>query len=138
MKLSVGLFTIVLATATVVLAQEKKAEKTPKAAPQKISAEEAAKHYQETMTVTGKVAQVSIREKLVYINLDKKHPETPFTGVIFARATNQFGNLKELEGKSVEITGKVDDFHDKPQIVLNSTNQLKVVGGLAGETHDKH
>ena len=83
------------------------------------------------MTVTGKVAQVSIREKLVYINLDKKHPETPFTGVIFARATNQFGNLKDLEGKAVEITGKVDDFHDKPQIVINSTNQLKVVGASA-------
>lgn len=122
---------IVLLAASALLAtaaaQEKKPEETGKPAPQKISTAEADQHYQQTMIVTGKVAQVSIREKLVYLNLDKKYPDTPFTGVIFARATNQFGDLKSLEGKPVEISGKIEEYHDKPQIVLNSTNQLKVI-----------
>jgi DNA/RNA endonuclease YhcR with UshA esterase domain len=94
----------------------------------KIGTAEAAKHYQETCIVTGKVAQVTIREKLVYLNLDKPYPGTPFTGVIFARATNQFGDLSKLKGKDVEIRGRVEDYKGKVQIVLNSTNQLKVVG----------
>ncbi len=110
-----------------VQAQDKKPEATPEKSTQKISADDAAKHYQETMTVTGKVVQVSILQKLVFLNIDKKYPDSPFTGVIFARATNDFGNLKALEGAQVELSGKIEAFHDKPQIVLNSTNQLKVV-----------
>ena len=93
----------------------------------KIGTTQAAKHYQETCIVTGKVAQVTIREKLVYVNLDKPFPDTPFTGVIFARATNQFGDLSKLKGKDVEIKGRVEDYKGKVQIVLNTTNQLKVV-----------
>jgi len=93
----------------------------------KIGTAEADKHYQETCIVTGKVAQVTIREKLVYLNLDKKFPDTPLTCVIFARATNQFGDLKKLEGKQVEVQGKIDEYKEKLQIILNSTNQLKVV-----------
>ena len=102
--------------------------KTPSAGgARKIGAAEAGKHYQETCIVTGKVAQVTIRERLVYLNLDKPYPATPFTGVIFARATNQFGDLSKLKGRHVEIKGRVEDYNGKVQIVLNSTNQLKVV-----------
>jgi len=109
------------------LAQDAKSEAPSTAPPKRISAAEAEKHYQETVIVTGKVAQVSIRPKLVYINLDKKYPESPMYCVIFARATNQFGDLKKLEGKQVEITGKIEEYQDKAQIILNSTNQLKVI-----------
>jgi DNA/RNA endonuclease YhcR with UshA esterase domain len=103
------------------------AEDAKSDSPKKIGTAEAEKHYQETCIVTGKVAQVTIREKLVYLNLDKPFPETPFVGVIFARATNQFGDLSKLKGKDVEIKGKVEDYKGKVQIVLTSTNQLKVV-----------
>jgi DNA/RNA endonuclease YhcR with UshA esterase domain len=95
--------------------------------PKKIPATEADKHYEETITVTGKLAQVTIREKLVYVNLDKKHPDTPLTCVMFARATNRFGDLKQLEGKRVEVRGRIEEYKEKPQIILNSRNQLKVV-----------
>jgi DNA/RNA endonuclease YhcR with UshA esterase domain len=95
--------------------------------PKRISTAEAQSHYQETCIVTGKVAQVTIREKLVYLNLDKKFPETPLAGIIFAKNTNQFGDLKKLEGKQVEVKGKIDEFKDKLQIVLTSTNQLTVI-----------
>jgi DNA/RNA endonuclease YhcR with UshA esterase domain len=108
-------------------AQDAKSEAPSTSPPKRISAAEAEKHYQETVIVTGKVAQVSIRPKLVYINLDKKYPETPMYCVIFARATNQFGDLKKLEGKQVEIKGKIEEYQDKAQIILNSTNQLKVI-----------
>ena len=103
------------------------ADPTNGVAPKKISAREADKHFDETLTVTGKVAQVTIREKVVFLNLDQPHPNSPFTGVIFAANTNQFGDLTKLKDKSVEITGKIKNYNDAPEIVLDSTNQLKVV-----------
>lgn len=135
--------TLIVVAVSIVLtlaaqAQDKKGDAAPTKPLQKVSAEEAAKHYQETMIVTGKVAHVSIREKLVYINLEKNYPDSPFTCVIFARATNDFGNVKALEGKQVEVSGKIEDYHDKPQIVLNSTNQLKVVGQTGAPAVEKH
>ena len=117
------------------LAQDTKTAAPRTDAPKKISAAEAEKHYQETVIVTGKVAQVSIRQKLVYVNLDKRFPESPISCVIFAKDTNQFGDLKKLEGKQVEIKGKVEEYKDKAQIILNSTNQLKVIE-KAGEPAD--
>ena len=109
------------------LAQDTNAPAAAPSEPKRIAATEADKHFQETCIVTGKVAQVSIREKLVYLNLDKKFPDSPLTCVIFARATNQFGDLKGLEGKQVEVKGRIEDYREKLQIVLNNSNQLKVV-----------
>jgi DNA/RNA endonuclease YhcR with UshA esterase domain len=108
-------------------AQDTKTGAPQTSPPKRISAAEAEKHFQESVIVTGKVAQVTIRPNLVYVNLDKKYPETPLNCVVFARATNQFGDLKKLEGKQVEIQGKIEEYRDKAQIILNSSNQLKVV-----------
>jgi DNA/RNA endonuclease YhcR with UshA esterase domain len=126
MKALIAIAIVLGLTSSRVNAQEAKAD-AGTATPKKISAAEAEKHYQETVIVTGKVAQVTIRPALVYLNLDKKYPETPMYCVVFARATNQFGDLKKLEGKQVEIKGRIEEFRDKAQIILNSTNQLKVI-----------
>ena len=95
--------------------------------PLRLGALEAQNHYDETAIVTGKVAQVTIRPKVVFLNLDQPHPDSPFTGVIFSQNTNGFGDLKSLEGKSVEISGNIKNFKDSPEIVIASTNQLKVI-----------
>jgi exonuclease VII large subunit len=123
--------------ALVALAQDTKPAAPGPNIPKRISAADAEKHYQETVIVTGRVAQVTIRPKLVYVNLDKKYPETPMYCVIFARATNQFGNLKRLEGKDVEIRGKIEEYQDKAQIIINSTNQLKVIESAGSAENSK-
>ncbi len=102
--------------------EEKKAEP-----PKRISAAQAKDHLEETLVVTGKIAQVSIRPNMVYLNLEKPYPESPFTGVIFADKTNQFTGLEKLKGKQVELNGKITQYRDKPQIVLTSSNQIQVV-----------
>jgi DNA/RNA endonuclease YhcR with UshA esterase domain len=114
----IALLTLVTLVAT---AQEQIGKPAPK-----MSASRAATNLNQTVCVTGKVAQVSIREKLVYVNLDKPFPDMPLTCVIFAKHTNQF-ELQSLKGRAVEITGRVTEFHEKPQIVLSSSNQLRVV-----------
>lgn len=100
----------------------------PKKEPPKIiSALEATNHVDESVVVTGKVAQVTIREKMVYLNMDRPYPATPLSGVIFAAKTNLFTDLEKLKDKNVELSGKITLFRDRAQIVVESTNQLKVV-----------
>lgn len=110
------------------LAVNLSASETNNPAPLKIGTGEAEKFVDQEMIVTGKVAQVTFRPKTVFLNLDEPFPNSPFTVVIFSGATNLFGDIKALEGKSVEVKGKIKSFHDKPEIVMESTNQLTVLG----------
>jgi len=93
----------------------------------KIGATVADKHYGETMVVTGLVVQVTVRPKVVFFNFEQPFPNSPFTGVVFSSLTNQFTNLPSLKRKCVEITGKITNYHDKPEIVLSNANQLKII-----------
>ena len=108
------------------LAQETKTNSVPK-----IPATEAKEHVGQQMTVSGKVAEVNKRERLVRLNLDKAYPKEAFTAVIFSANTNNFGDLEKLRGKHVEVVGKITDYRGHPQIILTSTNQLKLIENSA-------
>ena len=98
----------------------------PAAAPAKIGALDVKKYYGEEMIVTGTVAQVTIRPGIVFLNMDKPYPRSPFTLVIFPANTNRFGDLKALKGASVEAKGKIVNYHNRPEIVLERSSQLTV------------
>ena len=120
--------------AILALAFKLSADPTTNLPPLKIGANEAVNFYDKEMTVTGKVAQVTIRPSIVFLNLDKPHPASPFTLVIFSDDTNKFGDLKVLEGQDVEATGKIKNYHDKPEMVLVNSNQLKVLPSDAAKS----
>ena len=122
MKMNLGLITALTLVAFPALADQ-----TNAIVPAKIGTADADKHYDQEMIVTGTVAQVTVRPTIIFINLDKPHPDSPFTAVIQSSYTNQFGDVHLLKGRAVEIKGKVRNFHDKPEIALESTNQLKVL-----------
>ena len=92
-----------------------------------ITAAQAKDHIDTEATVTGTVFEVNKAEKLVRLNFDKPFPNQTFTAVVFASKTNLFPEIEKLKGKKVEVTGKIAAYRDRPQIVLNSTNQLKLV-----------
>lgn len=94
----------------------------------KIGTGEAASHYDQEMVVTGKVAQVTIRPTVAFLNLDKPYPDSPFTVVIFPKQRPLFGDLDALRRKTIEIRGTIKKYNDKPEIVLEQTNQLTVFG----------
>ena len=96
------------------------------ALPKRIGVTEAAKYYDEEMTVTGKVAQVIIRPTVAFLNLDQSGPNSPFTTVIFQDNLAGFGDLQRFKNQAVEISGTVTEYHGKPEIILESTNQIKV------------
>ncbi len=96
--------------------------------PAKIGALEASKFYDESMIVTGKVAQVSSRPTITFINLDLPGRNSPFTAVIFPDNVGLFGDVQRFQGRNVEISGTITEYRSKPEIVLESPNQIKVVG----------
>jgi DNA/RNA endonuclease YhcR with UshA esterase domain len=97
-------------------------------APLKISAAAATNYYDKEMIVTGKVAQVTIRPTVTFLNLDKSYPHSPFTVAIIHGHSEFFGNANALKGKSIEIRGKIKNYKNKPEVMLDSTNQLAVLG----------
>jgi hypothetical protein len=116
------------ALAILLLALKLSADQTNAPAPSIIGALDATNFYGREMIVTGKVAQVSFRSSIVFLNLDHPYPNSPFALVIFNSATNQFGNLKSLKGASIAATGKITNYHGKPEMVLEKMNQLQVAG----------
>jgi DNA/RNA endonuclease YhcR with UshA esterase domain len=107
------------------------------AAPVRISAGEAKDHIGAPAIVSGKVAEVNVAERLVRLNLDKPFPNQAFTAVVFAAKTNLFPDLAGLKGKEVEISGTIADYRGRPEIVLNATNQLKVLDAGAASKGER-
>jgi hypothetical protein len=93
----------------------------------KIGAADGINHIGQALIVTGQVAEVVIRPKIVFLNLDRPYPNSPFTLIILPAYTNQFGDLNALQGKQVEATGIIKNYHGTPEIVLLSSNELNVV-----------
>jgi hypothetical protein len=122
---------IVLATFIVLYPAQ--ADDTNGTLPAKIAATAADKHYGENGIVTGKVVQVTIRPRAVFLNFEQPYPDSPFTGVIFSRFTNQFGDLSSLTNKRVEVSGMIVNYQNKPEIVLTNASQLTISVTGTGE-----
>jgi DNA/RNA endonuclease YhcR with UshA esterase domain len=105
------------------LAEEAKTNSPPPI----IQASEAKGHIGINAVVAGKIVEVNKAAKIVHLNFEKPFPKQPFEAVVFGRSTNQFPDLDQLKGKNVEVSGKITDYQGRAQIVLESTNQLKVV-----------
>jgi DNA/RNA endonuclease YhcR with UshA esterase domain len=91
------------------------------------SSSEAKDHVNENAAVTGYVADVVVREKVAYLNFDKKYPKNTFTGVVFSEKFSEVGPLDEYKNKNVEIKGKITLYRDKAQIIINSKNQIRIL-----------
>lgn len=91
-----------------------------------ISPLEAGDYNGKTVTVSGFVADIYQSEKVAYLNFVEKYPNNPFTAVIFARQFGDFPEIEKYRNKKVEVTGRVSMFKGKPQIILNSPDQLKM------------
>ena len=106
-------------------------------APIRISASEAKEHIGAEAVVKGKIAEVNVGERITRLNFDQAYPKTPFTAVIFPRSTNQFPEIEKLKSKTVEVSGKIAAYRERPQIVLTSSNQLVVIEESRGGSGKK-
>ena len=95
--------------------------------PPRIPAAAATNYLNQEVIVTGRVAQVTIRPTIVFLNLNQRYPDSPLTCVIKGSDTNNFPDLKNYQDKEVEVSGRITDFQGKPEIVLTTTNQIKIL-----------
>lgn len=91
------------------------------------STSEAKDHINENAVVKGYVADVVIRDRVSYLNFDKKYPKNTFSGVIFEDKFKEVGDLGIYKNQNVEIKGKITIYKDKPQIIITSKNQIKLL-----------
>lgn len=94
--------------------------------PGAVTAANASAHIGETITVEGFVSEVHISERATFIDLGGRYPNEEFTGVIFTDDAGAFSDVSAYEGKTVDITGTVQMYHGRPEIILRSPSQIRI------------
>ncbi len=94
----------------------------------KITPSQAKDHIGKTVIVSGKVDQVTHSSTGTwFINMGGKYPDNAFTAVVFKSDADKFTNLKDLEGKTIEVKGKIKEYRGTPEIILNDPDQMIVI-----------
>ena len=91
-----------------------------------LSFSEAAKHIGRTACVTGKVLQVEAGERGThFLDFCEDYRVCPFTVVVFASDLKQVGDIRQLQGKQVEIEGEIKQYDGRAEIILQRPSQLR-------------
>ncbi|MGO8991611.1 MAG: DNA-binding protein [bacterium] len=81
-------------------------------------------------TVCGTVASatyaVRTKGRPTFLNLDQPYPKQIFTVLIWGSDRNKFQNPPEtsFRGKRICVSGIVEDFRGKPEIIVRSPDQI--------------
>jgi hypothetical protein len=87
--------------------------------------EEAARHVGETATVTGRVDGFHKSGKgNIFLNMGGKYPNQAFTAFIPSGSAAQFANAQQYEGRTVAVSGKIQLYKGKPEIIVTSPSQI--------------
>ncbi|HVV56608.1 MAG TPA: hypothetical protein VHC47_14840 [Mucilaginibacter sp.] len=94
-----------------------------------IPAKDAAKHLNETVTICDKIYSTKEFDNtgMVLLDMGGNHPDQYLTIVIRGEDKSKFASKPEdyYRGKMVCVTGKLIDYKGKPEIIVNSQDQLK-------------
>jgi DNA/RNA endonuclease YhcR with UshA esterase domain len=100
--------------------------------PGPISAGEAAAYIGQTKTVCGVVASSKFAQESnrspTFLNLDRAYPNQVFTAVIWGADRGKFKESPEaaFQGKRICVTGQVQLYRDKPEIIVTSPSQVRL------------
>lgn len=90
-------------------------------------------HIGDSITVTGKVYGIkyfeNAKESPTLINIGAAYPNQLLTVVIYGDDRKKLSIVPEkaFSDKELSISGKVELFKGKPQIVIHSENQIKAI-----------
>jgi hypothetical protein len=86
---------------------------------------EARKHVGEVKCVTGKVVKVKPGARGVhFLDFCDDFRLCPFTVVIFPGDLKSVGDVRQLEGRMIEVHGQVKEYDGRAEIVLEEYRQL--------------
>ena|SRR5258708_7419839 len=91
---------------------------------------EASQHVGETKCISGTVHRVRVGIKGVhFIDFCEDQMACPFTIVVFPSDLKDVGDVRRLEGRTIEIQGAVKLYDGRAEIILNRISQIH--GGAA-------
>jgi len=86
----------------------------------------ASEHLGEVACIRGKVVKLVIGPTgLHFLNFCEDYKTCPFTVVIFPRDLRDVGDVRTLEGKEIQITGKVKTYKGQLEVILRDRSQLR-------------
>ena len=100
-------------------------------AQQEIKIEDASKHIGDSVRICSKIFGGKYLETAkgspTFLNFGGAYPNAPVTIVIWENVRKEFKKIPEeyYVGKIVCVTGRVELFKDKPEIVLRGENQIQ-------------
>jgi len=105
--------------------------------PPRVPDHEAYRHIGKEATVCGRVADTtfleSIRGRPTFLNLGGAYPNQTFTVVIWDDARARFDEApnRKFAGAEICVTGRIETYKGKPQIVVKTPSQIVVTGAPA-------
>ena len=93
--------------------------------PECVSVADASKHVGTTQCVSGTVLHVEDGTNgVTFLNFCKQAKACPFTVVVLPDDLRKVGDIRQLEGRQIEIKGTIQDYDGRAQIILRHTQQL--------------
>ncbi|GAC1429999.1 MAG: hypothetical protein NVS1B11_03120 [Terriglobales bacterium] len=87
---------------------------------------EAAQHIGETQCVSGTVLRVDREQSgLTELRFCEGSGQCAFTAVVCSEDVKRVGDLRKLEGKSIEVHGMLEALEGRTQIVVHHSRQLR-------------
>jgi hypothetical protein len=94
-----------------------------------VAISDARKHVGETRCVTGKVFRIEQGDRGVrYLDFCEDYRTCPFTVVVFPRDLKNVGDIRELQGRVIEIHGPVKEYDGRAEVILQEPRQLRGAG----------
>ena len=75
--------------------------------------------------VSAKVLKVVAGRGAHFLDFCEDYTKCPFTVVVFDRDLRDVGDVRQLEGKTIEIHGNIVQYEGRSEIVLRDAAQLK-------------
>lgn len=84
-------------------------------------------HVGEQVTIEGVVGEVhhATSGRVTFIDIGGRYPDNPFAAVIFESDAGKFPNVDALDGKTVDVSGRIRLYRGAPEIILNDPGQIK-------------
>ena len=92
-----------------------------------ISYTEAPNYIGQEVIVEGTVVRIgSSRKGTLFLNFCLDYRKCPFYAVIFASNASLFPNIRQYEGKKVQVRGTIQTYRNQAEIIINSPSQIRL------------
>lgn len=99
---------------------------SPAVAKDCIPFDQAPDHIGKTLCVTGKVLKVGHSQSgSMFLDFCDDYMKCPFVVIVFRSNLKNVGDVRVLEGETIEVTGKIKEWNDRAEIILKNRLQLE-------------